>query len=327
MVPAFWLAVRMGVFGNVLSVGGGGLNFPLLISFQTLVLLLLLIIAGCAVIASFYDRTSQHALLYLICISVVCLPAAFSHADIGHIFVNTLGAMIAALTILSQYPRIWRWTWPSFALVIVLATCSHLSFYRRIIEMPLEARAFGNQYHSAIVEKFYTLYLKKIKGESRAKQRIGELRAAMFIDPDAPHLSPQTHLLAPLGFPRMMSPYAGDPEIITGRYPWLFPAGNKTAIQEKIAELEAHPDWPLLLQSDRPLSCDDDPEFMRHLLKVILYAPYVPRARNQVKAADPFCEFVNTHYVLSTYAAPVPSYHIWIPKGNTAAAVTIKSAP
>jgi hypothetical protein len=326
LVPAFWLALRMGVFGNVLSVGGGGLNFPLLISFQTLVLLLLLIVAGCAVIASFYDRTSQHPLLYLICIAVVCLPAAFSHADIGHIVFNTLGAMIAALTILSQYPRIWRWTWPAFAAVILLTTCSQLLFYRRTIEMRLEERAFGNQYHSAIVEKYYTIYLRKTKGESRAQQRIQELRSFMFMDPNAPRLSPQTHILAPLGVQRMFEPYAGDPQVVTGRYPWMFPAGSTTAIQEKIAELEAHPDSPLLLQSDRPLSCEDDPEFLRHLLKIILYAPYVPHVRNQVKAVRPFCDFINTHYALSAYAAPVPSYHIWVPKGTDAPAA-IESAP
>jgi hypothetical protein len=327
MFPVFWIALRMGVFGNVLTAGGGGLNFPLLISFQTLVLLLLLIVAGCAAIASFHDRTSQHPLLYLICISLVCLPAAFSHADIGHIFVNTLGAMIAALTVLSQYRRIWRWTWPSFAVVILLATLSHVAFYRRPIEIRLEERAFSNQYHSAMAEKFYTIYLKKIKGESRAQRRIEELRAILFIDPGAPHLPFQAHLLAPLGVPGMMSPYVGDPQIVTGRYPWLFPLGNTTAVQEKIAELQARPDWPLILPSDRPLSCDDDPDYLRHFLKMILYAPYVPRARNQLKAAEPFCKFINTHYILSTYAAPVPSYHIWVRKGNASAAAAIKSAP
>jgi hypothetical protein len=326
MAPVFWLALRMGALDNVRTVGGGTQNFPLLISFQALVLLLLLIVAGCAVVASFRTRTSQHPLIYLICLSLVSLPAAFSHADIGHIFINTLGAMIAALTILSQYPRIWRWTWPCFAVVILLAACSHLAFYRGAVERPIQVRAFSNQYHSATAEKLYTIYLRKIKGDKAAQRRIDELRAFMAIDPDAPHLPFQTHLLAPLGVPRMMTPYAGDAQIVTGRYPWLFPMGSIAAMREKMAEIEAHPDWPLILGSDRPLSCEDDPEYLRHFMKVILFAPYMPQVKHQIKAADPFCEYVNDRYVLSAYAAPVPGYYIWVRKDNEAGAA-IKRTP
>jgi hypothetical protein len=326
MTPVFWLALQMGLLNNVRSVGAGGLNFPLLISFQTLVLLLLLIVAGCAVIASFRDHTSQHHLIYFICLSLISLPAAFSHADIGHIFINTLGAIIAALSILSRYPKIWRWTWPCFAVVILLAGRSNVAFYRGIVERPMQVRAFSNQYHSAIVEKLYTIYLRKIKSESAAQRRIDELRAFMAIDPDAPQLPFQAHLLAPLGVPRMMTPYAGDPQIVTGRYPWLFPMSSIPAMREKIAELEARPDWPLILGSNHPLSCEDDPAYLLHWLRVVLYAPYMPQARHQLNGAVPFCEYINAHYVLSTYASPVPAYHIWVRKGNDAAAA-IKSTP
>ena len=292
---------------NVRTVGGGTLNFPLLISFQTVVLLLLLITAGCAVAASFRNHTSNHPLIYFICLSLVSLPAAFSHADIGHIVINTLGAMIAALTILSQYPRIWRWTWLSFSIVILLAACSNLAFYRGLV-----GRA--------------TIYLRTIKGDRAAQRRIDELREFMSIDPDAPQLPFQAHLLAPLGVPRMMTPYAGDPQIVTGRYPWLFPMSSTAAMYEKIAEIEAHPDWPLILGSDRPLRCGDNPEELRQFMRVVLFVPYMPQAKHQIASADPFCEYVNSRYVLSAYAAPVPAYHIWIRKGNDAAVVIKASA-
>jgi hypothetical protein len=326
MAPVFWLALHMGVLDNIRTVGGGALNFPLLISFQTLVLLLLLIVAGCAVIASFRNGTSQHPLIYFVCISLVCLPAAFSHADVGHLFVNTLGAMLAALAILSQYPTIWRWTWPCFAVVIILVGFSHLAFYRGIVEQPIQERAFSNQYHSAIVEKFYTIYLKKMKGESAGQKRIDDLRALMAIDPDSPHLPFHAHILAPLGVRRMMKPYIGDPQIVTGRYPWLFPMSSTAAMYEKIAEIEAHSDWPLILGSTGPLSCETDSEYLRHFLRVILFAPFMPQVRHRITGAEPFCEYINSHYVLSVYAAPVPSYHIWVRKGSDVAAVT-RSAP
>ena len=295
----------MGVLENIRTVGGGTLNFPLLISFQTVVLLLLLIVAGCAVIASFREGTSQHPLLYLICLSLISLPAAFSRADVGHIIINTLGALIAALTILSQYPAIWRWTRLCFALVVFLAWCSHWSIYRGIVEGAVQERAFSDQYHSAEIEKLHTKYLKIVYGKSETQRRIDGLRSYLATDPGAPHLPFHTYMYAPLGVRRMMSPFIGDPQIVTGRYPWIFPMTSMGILQNEIAELETHPDWPLVLPSKTATFCEENPDATRHYLKKVLYVPYVPRIRHQIKAGDPFCEYIDAHYVLSTYVSPV----------------------
>ena len=316
MSMVFWLALRLGVLGNIATVGGGALDFPLLFSFQSLVLLLLLLVAGCAFIASFRAHTSQGPLLYLICLSVVSAPAAFSRADIGHIIVNTLGALIAALVVLSQYRKIWRWTWPAFAIIILLSTYGKFNLVKGTIQIQVHEAVFGTQYYSPAVDKVYTAIYKLTRRNAQA--RLNQLRTSLSrnSNPNAPHLPSQTHLLAPFGVQRRLTPPPDGIEIVTGRYPWLFPMASTAPIQEKIAEIEAHPDWPLLLWSRSPQVCVSDPDEERKSLRRFLLAPYLPPPRHTVDAGKPLCDYLNAHYIPSSYASPVPHSFVWMRKGN-----------
>ena len=59
-------------------------------------------------------------------------------------------------------------------------------------------------------------------------------------------------------------------QIVSGRYAGFFPVTMASAIPEKIAEIEAHPDWPLLLPSSTPPNCVVDPNDTRHVLQKFL---------------------------------------------------------
>ncbi len=244
MAAIFCIGFRLGLLNNLRTVGGGALNFPLLFSFQTLVLLSLETVAGCIVIAAFRKRKSLHPLLYLICISAVTIPAAFSRADVGHILLNTLGALLAALIVLSQYPAIWRWTWPCFAVVILTGFYVHVSTFRPVVREHVMTTAFGDQMNSPAVEKAYTAFVKLTNRNPEA--RIAQLRAQFSHSPapNTPRLPFHAYLYAPLGVERRISPFAGDPQIVTGYYPWLSPMTSSSMIQKKISEIEIHPDWP-----------------------------------------------------------------------------------
>jgi hypothetical protein len=280
----FWLALRHGLLDSIANVGAGALNFPLLFSFQTVVLLLLLMVAGCVVLAGFRTHASGHLLMLLICLSLISLPAAFSRADVGHIIINTLGALIAVLVVLSQYPAIWRWTWPAFAIMLLLATYSHFDYHHDSIRQNIRAENFA---------------------------------------PDAPRLPSQTHLRAPFGVQRRIEPPPNGIEIVTGRYPGLFPLTSSAVIQQKIAEIEAHPDWPLLLGSrDRQL-CEVDPEDIRNSLRWLLLTPYMPQVRNTIHVAKPFCDYINARYLPSPYASPVPYGFVWLRKDNVSTSASV----
>lgn len=317
MVIAFRLALHFGILSNVLAMGGGVLNFPLLFSFQSLVLLLLLLVAGCVFIESFRTHTSQGPLIYLICLSLASAPAAFGHADVGHIVLNTLGALIAALTVLSQYPAIWRWAWPSFALVIVLSACGKYALREDNIQFQLQAQvhdAVFGRYPSPAVTKVYTVVYRLTHRNAQA--RLDQLRTVLDKKPNrrAPYLPPGTHLFAPMGVLRRIAPPPDGIEIVTGRYDGFFPVTSPSAIPEKIAEIEAHPDWPLLLPPGSPQVCVFNPESERYNLRKFLLAPYLPHPRHVVYAGKPLCDYLNAHYTPSFYASPALGSVVWVRK-------------
>ena len=316
----FWLAGRFGVLDNVAAVGGGGLNFPLLFSLQTLVLLFLLVVAGCVFIAGFRTHTSQGPLFYLICLSLVSAPAAFSRADIGHIIINTLGALIAALVVLSQYRSIWRWTWPAFAIVILLATYGKFTLYKGTFQVQTHEAVFGTQYYSPTVDKVYTAIYKLT--HRNAQERLDRIRES--VDRNTNHnavpLPSHAILLAPFGVPRRLTPPPDGIRIVTGRYPWFFPMGNSAPIQQKIAEIEDHPGWPLLLKSQGSQVCEYDHSEERLGLQKFLLALYMPPLRQTIHVGHQLCDYINANYVASSYAAPVPFFYVWVRKDNPAVA-------
>jgi hypothetical protein len=134
-------------------------------------------------------------------------------------------------------------------------------------------------------------------------------------DPNAPRLPSHAHLLAPFGVQRRLTPPSDGIEIVTGRYPWLFPMTSTAPIQEKIAEIEAHPDWPLLLKSQEPQVCEYDHSTERLELQKFLLAPYMPPLRQTIHVGHQLCDYINANYVVGSYASPVTNYYVWVPKG------------
>ena len=320
MAVIFRISIRLGLMGNVLHAGGGVLSFPLLLSFQTIVLLLLLLVAGCAAIESLRTQGSQGPLLYLICVALASAPAAFSRADFGHIFINTLGALIAALVILSQYPALWRWTWPSFILLAVLSTYGKYNLWKTeddgTIMMQTHEVVFGSQNPSPNIAKVYTAIYKLTHRNAQA--RLERLRAVLANDPDAnaPQLPAQSHVFAPFGVLRRVTDPPRGIQIVSGRYDGFLPLTLASGIPEKIAEIEAHPDWPLLLPSSVAPICVLDYKYERHTLQKFLVTPFIPTPRRTVEVGKPFCDYIVDHYAVSPYASPLIGSAVWVRKSR-----------
>jgi hypothetical protein len=319
MAAVLVLSLRMGLLSNTLIVGnGGGLNFPLLISFQSVVVLLLLLVAGCVFISGFISGAPDGPLSYLICVSAILAPAAFSRADSGHMVLNLLGALIAALVVLSQYRTLWRWTWLSFALFLLLFTFGKFNLYAGTVKFQLHDSVFGSQYPSPALTRAYVAVYKLT--HKNAEARLQTLRA-QSMDPQQDAATPLpagARLLAPLGAQRRLTPLPNGIEIVSGYYPWMFPMATTDAVPRKIAELNAHPGWPLILPSRDRQVCVFDADLERASLRRFLLALYVPRPRGQLTAAKPFCDFLNQHYAPSAYASPLPRSYIWVRRDGNA---------
>jgi hypothetical protein len=300
------VAIRLGALDSVFVFGGGALDFPVLPTIQTVVLISLLVIAGCVAIRALLAGEPLRPLVYLVCVAVPALPAAFGRADVGHIVINSEGALIAALVGLSQYPKVWRWAALSFAVVVLLAWHGHPTFQNFVAKV---AAATSIQDGSSPIARFAATF-----ADASLPGRIEQFRAWKSVqsNPQSPKLPSRTKLLAPLGFRLRIAPLPGDPQIWSGKYAGILPYAGTRQLFEKIAELRSNPDTPLILPAT--LGCQSQSSEMIGSLQSLLVAPWMPPLRNTGLTGIALCDFILTAYTVSDYAPPVPGYRISVRK-------------
>jgi hypothetical protein len=306
------VALKTGLLASVMSIGNGALNFPLAPSFQSLFLLLLLIVAGCVVVASVRNNTLDHPLVYLICLSLFSLPAALSRADPGHIFINTLGALIAVTIVLSQYPAIWQWLRIAF---VGLVICSFIGLgsYRNYLRDQILVAAFNPYYRSAVIQRLVVDGLTCMG--SRGTRRLHELQAeySKSVNDDGPSLPAATRVMAPFGYKPRIERSPGDAEVIGGYA--VVPFTSVAMVQSKIDELAEYPELPLLIPTPQRVSCEENLDQMRAGLETILGEAFLPRPRRAITSVEPLCDYINSNYRPSEYSSHTRGFYVWLRNG------------
>ena len=316
LAVALW---RTGVLHYMRGMAGGGYNLPLLPSLNTLVLLGLLLAAGCVLANSLRLRRRGSAVEYLVLISLFALPAAFGRCDPGHIFMNTLGAFLAAWTVISYRPTAGRWmVWSYLASVLFLP----LALYQEnnFVMFPVKVALLSPRDPHPALRRWTSLAMNHTVGEHRTAAMLAKWGRAfpMAVVSDVP---PGRTMLAPLGYPSTLVS-ARSTEITNGRYRGL---GNVMApyeVDEKLAELRGHPDQLLLFTAENrcppvvPSSSPalPTPEFdraARRELLLNLQPLYLPHARHTEALLSPVCAYIVDHYRPTSMAGPFAGSEVW----------------
>ncbi len=314
------LLLHSGVVHYMRGMAAGGYNLPLLPSFNTLIELLLLLVAICVLTNSVRAKSPGGPLEYLILIALGALPAAFGRCDGGHMFMNTLGAFLAAWTVLSYIKSAGRWMVWSYvagALFLPLALYQANNFFM----FPVKAALFSPADPHPALRSFAQSTLRRALGAHRSQATFAKWRAAYPVTVSS-NVPRDQALLAPLGYPSTL--LLGDlPPITNGRYRGL---GNVMApyeVQEKVDELRDHPEALLLFTRGTACPAEDahgDPTSgsiaaedrqKRHELFLNLLPFYVPHVRHREDFLAPVCHYISTHYQPAPYTAPLEGAEIW----------------
>ena len=317
---AFAIALHIGELAMLCNFTGGSLNFPLLISFQNIVLLLLLIVALCVVWGTLLRRRFDHPLLYLSIIGGAGLPAAFGRCDTGHIFINTMGALLAVLIALSTSTRLWKPTKFAFLFgFLALNAGSHLLAAHAIFSGPIKERLIASGPQQFGLSRVYAATMRLAIGRERANAKLAKMHAAYASQSAANSSSPflHTHLLAPFGTPHHAHPLPSDGLFLSGYYIGYLPLANPAMPAKKISELEAESTTPLLIP-DTPFLCEFEDSDLRRGLRQLLLPLYLPPARHHSRAGEPLCAYINAHYQRSSSASPIYDYTVWLPTPSPA---------
>ncbi len=315
----FALVEHSGVVQYMNGMAQGGYNLPLLPSVNVFIELVLLCVAICLLVNSLQRRRSGGPLEYLVLVSLCALPAAFGRCDAGHMFMNTLGAYIAAWTILSFHRNAGKWMVGSYvagAFILPLALYQANNFFT----YPFKAALFSPGNPHPLLRSFSEATMHRVLGTPRATNMLAKWRAIYPVatPSDAPH---DRVMLAPLGYPSALL-LGGMPSVTNGRYRGLGNVMTSSEVQQKVDELRDHPRDLLLLTADETCPTEgekvipsaqmlrsEDHQARREVFLNLLPF-YVPHVQNQVSLLAPVCRYTTEHYKVSPYTAPLAGARI-----------------
>ena len=314
------LLYRSGCVHYMRGMAQGGYNLPLLPSISTLISLALLVVAVCILANSLRLHRPGGPLEYLILVSLCALPAAFGRCDAGHMFMNTTGAFIAAWTVLSYHRAAGRWMVWSYvlgALFLPLALYQANNFFM----FPVKVALFSPADPHPAVRNLARVALQKALGPQRSQATLAKWRAAYPVA--VPSDVPQNRtLMAPLGYPSTLL-LKGLPPITNGRYRGLANVMTRYEVDEKVVELQQHPDNLLLFTQGSSCAgnaadaapagdahAQEDKQKRRELFLNLLPF-YLPPVRHRDDLLAPVCQYITAHYSPSAYRAPLANGEIW----------------
>jgi len=306
-------AASLGELTIVAGVTSGAINTPILPAPQNIGFLLLLIVAASAAWNAIRLRRTNDPLLYFALIAAACLPAAFGHADPNHIFYNLLGAVLVALLVLANSAKTWPATKVSFALVFVLlGALEHAFMDHAAITGPANEWVLASGDRHPRLRRFYVAVMTRAVGPERTGAKLAAPAQAQ--SPAVSYsLPPGTIVMAPFGATRPAHAEPEDLRVFSGRYPWLLPLLNHRVTEGKIAELQTHPEMPLLIPDvSDGLACRYDLTKLRQRTWQNLFPFYIPPVRHTMTAADPLCDYIRAHYRRLDATSDRQGYEIWV---------------
>jgi hypothetical protein len=308
-VAAVALGWRLGEFKFLMRIGGGALNFPLLFSLTTVIVLLYVVFAGTIAIAAYRNKQLDHPLVYLLALALITVPAAMGRCDPGHIFINTLGATLAVMVVFAQQKGFFRLgTLPLTCLLAFLYLSS--VWPDDSLGVPFQEMAAQPERYPRVAH-FYEWVEVRMHGREVAIEKIHRMHLPVEPLKGKP-LPDKTALLAVFGSTVRLHPPERGIRIFPGRYPGSLLTSNNFS-EEKIEDMQRDPSRPLLLARGWQGGCVIHPEDLRATMKVIFKAPYAPSVKHSFQPFEPICQYIRQNYQLSDYASPLAGMDVYEP--------------
>jgi hypothetical protein len=283
----FWTAVKLHILDTLLADGSGAISFPILIAPHIFVFFCALFVCGCYVFERLRDQRIDDNTFGLVAFSVPMVAAALGRCDPSHVFWNGLAVFLASMFYVSNYKLAWR--------VYVTAFI--------VFSFLLPSLGEGYRFGAAIKQVI------AFNGQKRDWPHRQDL-ARLF-----PSWSGR--FLAPFGYrPGGVGIYEST-RIEFGRFEELTDVSTRHSVNEKIAELQEHPELPLLLPYNFEGACVTHPHEERRYISFLFVFPFRGSVAHPESVRAPICEYIRDNYRL----AQVPDdqsfwYGLWMPRAS-----------
>jgi hypothetical protein len=324
----FAIAAKLHVLATLKASGGGADSFPVGFAPHILLYFAALFFCACYIVRRFTGLGITDNTFAVVAYSLPMTAAALGRCDVLHVAWNGEGLFLAALIYASNSRAQWKWfrlAFVSFAIVYpaLLAAISYASPLASIAAEQLRDRGDGSKLRAV----FVSIAEGSVEHLAPAARRPGleaKLKKAERPSiPDAIDLSrtyPSWHgtFLAPAayrphgdGFGSYMSP-----QVEYGYYQGFENANTVEAVNQKVAELQTHPEMAVLLPGDFfEHRCTIDFASMKHGLSMNWGMPYFGKGVHSENVRKPFCDFIRENYLLEEKPSLDNfNYGLWVSK-------------
>ena len=281
----FWTAMKLHVLDTLLADGSGAISFPIVIAPHILIYFSAIFVCGCYILHRLRDRRIDDNTFGLIAFSVPMVAAALGRCDPSHVFWNGLAVFLASMFYLSNSKSAWR--------VYVIAFV--------VFSVLLPNLGEGYRFGAAIKQ---VIAFNRQKGDWPHRQDLARL---------FPTWSGQ--FLAPFGYrPGGVGIYEST-RIDFGRFEELTDVSTRHSVDQKIAELQKHPELPLLLPYNFEGACETHPHEERRYISFLFFFPYYGRVSHPESVRAPICDYIRANYrVEQDPDAHTFWYGLWMPR-------------
>lgn len=316
---------RLGMFATMMAFSHGANNYPVMLGPHVLLTFFFTGLTACYVAQRIRQRHGD-ALTVLVAASACGLAAALGQCDPLHTLFNPYGLMLAGSVLVLSLPRLRRPVWAAVWIVFI-----GLRLHSLLVERGME---YGKAALPAVltltparyagqVDAWVLKRMTRALGPAAAQTKFDHLRRLVEqhrIDVPAAFGFPEsTIFFAPFGFaPAGFGSYH-TPSIAES---YFFENENLITaqrVQEKVAELDQHPERPLLLLPGRENACIlhlGEPHFA---IRPPFYYPYMGRPRRDLDISEPICAYIRENYhQVPTDANRTFGYQLWLPDGAVA---------
>jgi hypothetical protein len=304
-------AAHRGAFITLTSFGGGAFNFPIVPAPHILLFLIAILICA-AYLGSRLRRGENSPLLALGCIAPAMLPAALGRSDPGHVMLDGILILIIALLVCSTGPRTARLMLPA-TLCIFLAIPLVRGLRGLVSTLTLTALPYLLHTHSpappapqdAWIEHLTLRIWGPVKGPANFERMRSRQTLGSTIDvPAAFGMPPGTVFAAPFSFfGNHTGPYH-TPAVDEGYFLAIVDMVTPNDVARKIAEIDRHPERPLILPADAEYSCVIHPENARAEIESLFFYLYRAPAAHPGDITEPLCAFIRDQYHIAQPASP-----------------------
>lgn len=308
-----YVSFRAGVYTVLRAFGSGAYNYPILPGPANLGVMFVYALAAAAGYKAYRAGRAQSLLVYILCISLFCMPSCFGRADYGHMEVGAMSAIVIGVLAISTRRVFWIPLAALFAVVVALGLKDLFVPPVTIIREAAERNLFSPGQPATPAARASAFVFRSLHAESKLQQIQAKEAAALDRERSIapPQTLPSALYIAPFGYADWKLQIDMSGHVDYGYFHGLEDVFQPAQVDGLVLWLNSHPERRLVLPPEWEDECYTYPEGTPESIRALYMFPYVPPQRRTMTVLYPLCDYIRAHYTQDPQTS-IRDWSIWV---------------